>query len=308
VRGGSDVIDADRLTVDYTPSYYTPNSAASGAGATTDLTAHLSGIDRKFSTLIVASGGTETTYTDYTGATYKVHSFTNTGNSNFVVTTGGVASVLVVAGGGGGGFDVGAGGGAGGFIYRKSFTITPQTYVVTVGAGGAGATSASTSSANDGGNSVFSSLTAIGGGAGGSYSGTAGRNGGSGGGGVGYSTGNSAPGLGTYGQGFAGGVSQINAPTISTNLTSSGGGGAGGPGAAGSWWTAGYSYGGPGRYCDITGTDTLYASGGRGAQDTWTGMAASVANSGNGGDGQGIGGSSGINGAAGIVVISYRIS
>lgn len=45
VRGGSDVIDADRLTVDYTPSYYTRNSAASGAGDNTDLTAHLSGID-----------------------------------------------------------------------------------------------------------------------------------------------------------------------------------------------------------------------------------------------------------------------
>ena len=45
VRGGSDVIDADRLTVDYVPSVYTRDSAASGAGDVTDLTAHLSGID-----------------------------------------------------------------------------------------------------------------------------------------------------------------------------------------------------------------------------------------------------------------------
>lgn len=308
VRTGSDVIDGDRVQIDYVPSYYTRNSSASGAGATTDLTAHLAGIDTKFGTGVIASGGTETTYTDYTGATYKVHSFTSTGNTNFVVTTGGIISVLVVAGGGGGGFDVGGGGGAGGFIYRNSFTITPQTYVVTVGAGGAGATSATTSAANDGGNSVFSSLTATGGGAGGSYSGTAGRNGGSGGGGVGYSAGFSAPGSGTYGQGFSGGASQISAPSTSGNLTASGGGGAGGPGAPGTWWLAGYAHGGSGRYCDITGTDVLYASGGRGAQDTWTGMATSVTNSGNGGDGQGIGGSNGIAGAAGIVIVRYRIS
>lgn len=45
IRGGTDLIDGDRLTVDYVPTNYTRNSAAAGAGATTDLTAHLSGID-----------------------------------------------------------------------------------------------------------------------------------------------------------------------------------------------------------------------------------------------------------------------
>jgi microcystin-dependent protein len=45
IRGGSDVIDGDRLTVDYVPTNYTRNSAASGAGNVTDLTAHLAGID-----------------------------------------------------------------------------------------------------------------------------------------------------------------------------------------------------------------------------------------------------------------------
>lgn len=44
-RGGSDVIDGDRLTIDYIPTNYTRNSAASGAGDNTDLTAHLAGID-----------------------------------------------------------------------------------------------------------------------------------------------------------------------------------------------------------------------------------------------------------------------
>jgi microcystin-dependent protein len=45
VRGGSDVIDGDRVTIDYVPTNYTRNSAATGAGDVTDLTAHLAGID-----------------------------------------------------------------------------------------------------------------------------------------------------------------------------------------------------------------------------------------------------------------------
>ena len=45
IRGGSDIIDGDRLTVDYVPTNYTRNSAASGAGDVSDLTAHLAGID-----------------------------------------------------------------------------------------------------------------------------------------------------------------------------------------------------------------------------------------------------------------------
>ena len=45
VRGGSDIIDGDRVTVDYVPARYSRNAAASGAGDVTDLTAHLSGID-----------------------------------------------------------------------------------------------------------------------------------------------------------------------------------------------------------------------------------------------------------------------
>lgn len=45
IRGGADVIDGDRVQVDYVPTYYARNSAATEAGANTDLTAHLSGID-----------------------------------------------------------------------------------------------------------------------------------------------------------------------------------------------------------------------------------------------------------------------
>jgi hypothetical protein len=46
--GGNDVIDGDRLQVDYVPSTYTRNAAASGATATTDLAAHLDGINSHF--------------------------------------------------------------------------------------------------------------------------------------------------------------------------------------------------------------------------------------------------------------------
>lgn len=45
IRAGTDVIDGDRVQVDYVPSAYTRNAAASGAGAVTDLTAHLDGIN-----------------------------------------------------------------------------------------------------------------------------------------------------------------------------------------------------------------------------------------------------------------------
>lgn len=45
IRAGTDVIDGDRVQIDFVPTYYTRNAAAAGAGAVTDLTAHLGGID-----------------------------------------------------------------------------------------------------------------------------------------------------------------------------------------------------------------------------------------------------------------------
>lgn len=53
VRGGSDLVDGDRLSIDYSPTYYTRNSAAAGAGDITDLTAHLSGIDNTLASVSV---------------------------------------------------------------------------------------------------------------------------------------------------------------------------------------------------------------------------------------------------------------
>jgi microcystin-dependent protein len=48
IRGGSDIIDADRDQIDFVPTYYTRDSSPAQAGAVTDLTAHLKGIDTLF--------------------------------------------------------------------------------------------------------------------------------------------------------------------------------------------------------------------------------------------------------------------
>ena len=49
IRGGSDIIDADRAQIDFVPTRYIRDSSASEAGANTDLTAHLKGIDNSLS-------------------------------------------------------------------------------------------------------------------------------------------------------------------------------------------------------------------------------------------------------------------
>ena len=203
--------------------------------------------------------------------------WTNTGSQTYSVLTGntptltntswtaptGVTSVevLVVAGGGGtpaGGGGASGGGGAGGLIYNSTFTVTPgSSYTVTVGAGGTAA---------NGSNSVFGSLTAIGGGAGGGGAGAVGGTGGSGGGGGGNIV--YAGGAGTAGQGHAGGASGVVDNPYSA---AGGGGGAGGPGSASI--AGGGGGGGPGLYFNISGTTTAYAGGGGGAKDQSSGEA-----------------------------------
>ena len=215
--------------------------------------------------------------------------------------------VLVVAGGGSGGSSVGAnggggGGGAGGVIYNSAYQLTNAAAVtVTVGAGGAGQ-STNNSQGNDGSNSVFGSLTAIGGGGGGGAgANTTGRNGGSGGG-AGYAGyyNNFNSGTGTAGQGFRGGF-------VLANNNGAAGGGAGGvgndtfdarpePGYPG----GGGGLGGPGVYYSISGTSTLYSTGGAGSLDT-----ANTIVSGSGTQGAYGGSGPTSTAASGIVIVRY---
>jgi len=167
--------------------------------------------------------------------------------------------------------DMGGGGGGGGVIHNTSYAVSAGNTTVTVGAGGNGAPAACTGGqpcahqytipANNGGNSVFGTLTAIGGGKGGSsyqgYTpGIAGGNGGSGGGAGGYNdnAGFRYGGSGTTGQGYRGGNS-VNA------YYSGGGGGAGGIGIDGN----NRANGGPGIANDILGTTYYWGGGGGGA-------------------------------------------
>ncbi|MBU1864710.1 MAG: VCBS repeat-containing protein, partial [Candidatus Omnitrophica bacterium] len=240
----------------------------------------------------VATGGTITTVGDYT-----VHTFTS--NSTFNSTGSVDAEVLIVAGGGGGGMDMGGGGGGGGVVYNSSYVISAQNYNITVGAGGAGAPAAGTNGqpsahqytigANNGQNSSFETLIAVGGGRGGSsyyaYTpGAAGANGGSGGGASGYSSGGTlSGGIGIPGQGNDGGRG-------GGQYYSGGGGGAG---TSGTNSTA-IAHGGDGVLYDLTGTAYYWGGGGGGS-------AHSLGNGGNGGLGGAGGGGvwSGTGGTAG---------
>ena len=141
------------------------------------------------------------------GTAHGSVSFTTVGTSNWTVPAG-VSSVgvLVVAGGGGGGADGGSGGGGGGVICQTAYAVSPgQVLSVTVGAGG---TNTTEGAGGRGGNSIFGTLTAVGGGGGGgSGASTPATSGGSGGGGIRWSLSGAA---GTTGQGYAGGTSSTD--------------------------------------------------------------------------------------------------
>ena len=253
------------------------------------------------------SGGTVTEIT-ISGIWYEVHSFTSTGSSTFTPPSG-VLSVeyLVVAGGaGGGGVPTGnvggaGGGGAGGRLTNvggTGFSVSVQSYSVTVGTGGTAGVGG-TSQGGNGGNSSFSTISATGGG-GGASSGVSnnGVNGGSGGGS--RLTGNTG-GSGIPGQGNNGGNNNANG--------AAGGGGAGSAGAAGNATTGGS--GGAGSSNSISGAAVNYSAGGSGGDfGTRAAGGNGAANTGNGGEGaSGSGSGSAFNGGAGgsgIVIIRYK--
>jgi hypothetical protein len=216
--------------------------------------------------------------------------------------------VLVVAGGGAGGQDFAGGGGGGGVIYNSNFAVTPGSAItVTVGGGGVrpvGGGGQGSGTTAQGGNSIFGSLTAIGGGGGaGSASGNNAGNGGSGGG---AGSGRTA-GTGTSGQGFAG------ASTASG--VGGGGGGAGGVGFSN-------GEGGPGLGFNISGTFRYHGGGGGGADNNNAAISGGIGGGGTNGGFQaasnngvvntGGGGSAYYgpwggagNGGSGIVIVRY---
>ena len=279
---------------------------------------------------VQATGGTTTDVVD-SGVKYRVHTFSTVGTSNFIVTNGGEVEYLIVAGGGGGGGRWHAGGGGGGGVLQhKGFGVTPQTYSIVVGDGGASglATPDSAQRGSNGSNSSAFGQTAIGGGGGGSNSTLqTGLNGGSGGGGSGssYNASNTS-GDGTSGQGHRGGIG-LGSSTSGTERVGGGGGGAGGRGMhATAYRTRDPGDGGPGIPSTISGTLAYYGPGGGGggnAETTNMGLGG-IGGGGNGGngtrietagqDGKGGGGggsNSGNNGVghggSGVVIIRYRI-
>jgi len=219
---------------------------------------------------VVASGGTQITSNGYNQWTFN-------SSGTWTVTSPGIAYYAIVAGGGGGGGGLGArangSGGGGGGVVTGILSVNTGTYSITVGSGGAQNTS--------GTNTMFGSLTAIGGG--GSVASQIGYSGGSGAGN------NSAVGVpGGYGiasQGWNGGI-----------ITNSGGGVYGAAGGGGAGWYGGSGNtstpgnGGPGLsiYFPASGVSTYVGGGGGGASSSIT------SSGGIGGGGSGGGYSSGL--------------
>jgi hypothetical protein len=258
-----------------------------------------------------ATGGTITT-----SGIYRIHTFT--GSSNLTVTGNNISNFdyLIIAGGGGGGGGPGeqggGGGGAGGVrstvantgqntTLESKLVVAPNTYAVTVGAGGSPGNTGTSLPAN-GNNSIFSTIISTGGGGGNQVTQTGG-NGGSGGAGNG---------VGIAGQGNNGG------PTRGGSQGGHRGGGAGATGANG----------GTGITNSISGSSIAYAGGGGGGNGFASpagggvgigsgvsvngggagGGGAGTANTGGGGggatddvEGSGVGGS----GGSGIVILRY---
>ena len=290
---------------------------------------------------IAATGGTITT-----SGNFKIHTFNS--NATFCVSNGGNAAgsatvdYMVVAGGSGGGSGTGGGnlraaggGGAGGFressgaasgCYTASplgsgvsaLPVSAQGYPITIGAGGAGGNPAP---GTDGGNSIFSTITATGGGGGTSgpsgSPGKSGRPGGSGGGLGAPGPAGQDKGLGNVpsfspAQGFPGG-----GPLAAGDyLSGTGGGGATAAGSPlqGVPGTPNFNggAGGAGATTSINASPTVYSEGGQGG--IWNGPNPGCnnasANTGDAGRGGGAGnaypGEAGGTGGSGKVVIRYK--
>jgi len=261
--------------------------------------------------------------TDGAGAESSAVSFTTVASITvdyLVVAGGGSSSIWQSGGGGAGGLRSTVTTTGGGGTLETALSVGASTYAVTVGAGGAVDTVfASNAIGPVGTNSIFSTITSLGGGGGSSYSTSAPSQGGPGGsgGGGGSSSGyaQSAPGgVGTANQGYNGGYGFATAPH--------GAGGGGGAGQIGGNGNAGYGgTGGDGVAVAITGSSVYYAGGGAGSGyygypisgglggggqtvATDTGAQNGTANTGGGGGGIG-GGNGGGAGGSGVVILRY---
>jgi hypothetical protein len=334
LEGGSTVADVTGVSVSSGSATVAVPAAVYGqtAGDTIEIkvinsdgTLSANGVNKTVQAL--PTGGTITT-----SGSYRIHTFTS--SSSLVVPSGLTLSnveYVVVAGGGGGGSGNGApsasggGGGAGG--YRSSvtgemsgggnsaeskLTLTASSYTVTIGAGGTGVYD---NRGNSGSNTVFGSITSLGGSGGGCGSLYPPTSGGSGGGGD-YGGG----GAGTSGQGYAGGAGR-SSPYF--------GGGGGGAGQTGRDYNTNAGRNGDGGYgvqSSINGTATWRAGGGGSGvyagNDTGVGLGGS-GGGGNGGKDNGSGGSNGsantgggggggprnvpFSGGSGIVIVRYAL-
>jgi hypothetical protein len=246
---------------------------------------------QELTTVRSGSGGTISYYGPYT-----IHTFT--GSATFTPSFNGEVEVLVVAGGGSAGSALyhSGGGGAGGLLYVSSYGVAAGSGVtVTIGAGGAAPTTNITRG-NNGSNSAFGGLTAIGGGGGGVYTIATGLNGGSGGGGGAQSGVFGAGGLGIVGQGSNGGDYNGGG---TANKNGGGGGGAGQIGQTGTDVGTGGN-GGNGLPYSISGFSTYYAGGGGGSTEAANlTTAGGLGGGGNGNYDTGQNGVSGLGGGGG---------
>jgi len=246
---------------------------------------------------ITASGGTILPAVYSEGRFYRVHAFTATGSTDFVVENvgnEGEIEYLVVGGGGGGGMDMGGGGGGGG-VLAGTGTVSETSYPVVVGAGGPSSgqpynSRNANSRGQAGGNSSFLGTTTLGGGGGaGSHNNNVAPalGGFASGGGASGRNGNFAQ--GTAGQGFRGG-------TTGGSWYAGGGGGASAVGSNGRGGTG--AFGGDGISSTILGT--VYWFGGGGGASGYTGRAGNGGRGGGGGGGFWSAGGAGTGDAAGI--------
>lgn len=275
--------------------------------------ASLSGINSKrFTNAVALSAFIEGGVINVSGG-YTIHTFTGVGNNNFSVFADNPSvEYLVVAGGGQGGITgstyAQGGGGAGGYRTGSVNLSRGSNQTLVVGVGGTGATNTNLPATN-GGNSILTNITSIGGGGGGGATqgqgstSDYGASGGSGGGGGGTRGGSNAGAAGTAGQGNAGGNGNWTSRyPNAVDVTFGGGGGGGGAAGANAQANAALGPGGAGVVNTITGSSVSYATGapGNGGNiGAFPVNGPASANTGNGGPaGNGPGGS-------GIVIFRY---